>query len=141
LNTFETNSPLPTAIILFDGVCNLCESSVQMVLKNDPEGYFHFASLQGPVGQQLLQQYQLQGNDMKSFVLIEDGKAYTRSTAALRVTRKMKMPWRLLSPLIILPAFIRNAVYDFIAANRYRWFGEKTECWMPRPEWKKRFLD
>lgn len=132
---------LPKAIILFDGVCNLCERSVQTVLKNDPKGYFHFASLQGPNGQALLKQYGLQGNDMKSFVLIEDGKAYTRSTAALRVTRKLNGPLRLLYPFTILPAFIRNWVYDYIAANRYRWFGEKQECWMPRPEWKKRFLD
>ena len=129
------------AIILFDGVCNLCERSVQTVLRHDPTGYFHFASLQGAAGQQLLQQYGLHGNDMKSFVLIENGKAYTRSTAALRVCRNLTGPLRWLYPFIFLPAFLRNRVYDLIAANRYRWFGRKTECWLPRPEWKARFLD
>mgnify|MGYP003532219804 CR=1 FL=1 len=132
---------LPTAIILFDGVCNLCESSVQMVLKKDKKAYFHFASLQGKTGQSLLQVYGLQGNDLKSFVLIENGVAYTRSTAALRVTRHLSGSLKWLHPLIILPTWLRNGVYDLIAANRYRWFGKKNECWLPRPEWKNRFLD
>lgn len=140
-SNIATDPALPPAIILFDGVCNLCESSVQMVLKRDTEAYFHFASLQGKTGQTLLQAYGLQGNDLKSFVLIENGKAYTRSTAALRVTRHLSGPLRWLYPFIWLPAWLRNGVYDLIAANRYRWFGKKNECWLPRPEWKKRFVD
>jgi predicted DCC family thiol-disulfide oxidoreductase YuxK len=130
----------PRAIILFDGVCNLCERSVQIVLANDAAGYFHFASLQSPVGQALLQQYGLVAETLKTFVLIEDGRAYTRSTAALRVARNLK-GWRWLYPFMVVPRFIRDAVYNLIARNRYQWFGQKTSCWLPRPEWKHRFLD
>jgi predicted DCC family thiol-disulfide oxidoreductase YuxK len=134
------NTTLPGAIILFDGVCNLCERSVQTVLKNDRAAYFRFASLQSEAGQQLLQQYGLPQQELNSFVLIENGKAYTRSTAALRVARKMNGAWKLLYPFIFLPPFLRHAVYDFIARNRYRWFGQKQECWLPKPEWAGRFL-
>lgn len=132
---------MPAAIILFDGVCNLCERSVQTVLKYDRQGYFHFASLQSDAGRKLLQQFGLPADELKSFVLIENGKAFTRSTAALRVAGKLGGPWKLLYPFIVLPAFLRNAVYDLIAANRYRWFGKKEACWLPKPEWTSRFLD
>jgi predicted DCC family thiol-disulfide oxidoreductase YuxK len=141
LNTTPTTGQPSHAIILFDGVCNLCERSVQTVLQHDRNGYFHFASLQSEAGKQLLQQFGLPENELKSFVLIEDGKAYTRSTAALRVAGKLSGAWKLLYPFIVLPAFVRNPVYDLIAANRYRWFGKKEACWLPRPEWKERFLE
>jgi predicted DCC family thiol-disulfide oxidoreductase YuxK len=129
------------AIILFDGVCNLCSSSVQQVLKHDHAGYFHFASLQGEAGQALLKQYQLPQNELNSFVLVENGKAFTRSTAALKVARKLGGLYTLLTPFILVPYPIRDAVYNLIARNRYKWFGKKEACWLPKPEWKKRFLD
>jgi predicted DCC family thiol-disulfide oxidoreductase YuxK len=128
------------AIILFDGVCNLCSSSVQQVLKYDKAGYFHFASLQGETGQRLLQQHQLPLNAFNSFVLIENGIAFTRSTAALKVAKKLSGLYKILYPLIIVPRFIRDAMYDLVARNRYKWFGKKEACWLPKPEWKNRFL-
>jgi predicted DCC family thiol-disulfide oxidoreductase YuxK len=128
-------------IILFDGVCNLCNKSVQFIIKRDKKGLFRLASLQGNAGQALLQQYNLPNDTLYSFVLIENGKVYTRSTAALRVLRKLGGGWKLLYGLVILPPFIRNAIYNWIARNRYKWYGKREECMVPTPELKSRFLD
>lgn len=128
------------AIILFDGVCNLCNRSVQFILKRDKKGYFHFTSLQSEAGQELLAENELPQADFNSFVLIENGKVYQKSTAALRVCRKLSGGWPLLYGFIIVPPFIRNAVYSWIARNRYKWFGKKEACMLPKPEWKERFL-
>ena len=128
-------------MILFDGVCNLCNGAVQFVIKRDKKKYFSFASLQSGEGQKLSGQYDLPLNDFNSFILIENGKAYTRSTGALRVIKKLKGLWPLLYGFMIIPKFIRNAVYDWIARNRYKWFGKKDECMIPTPELKARFLD
>jgi predicted DCC family thiol-disulfide oxidoreductase YuxK len=128
-------------IILFDGVCNLCNRSVQYVIKHDRDALFRFASLQGETGRQLLKQYGLSANDMNSFVLIQDDKAYTRSTAALKVAQQLSGPIKLLYGFIIVPAFIRNAVYDLIARNRYKWFGKKDACMIPTASLQSRFLN
>ncbi len=128
-------------IILFDGICNLCNRSVQYAIRHDPSAMFKFASLQGETGQALLKQYQLASNDMNSFVLIQDNIAYTRSTAALKVAKQLKGPVKLLYGFIIVPAFIRNVVYNMIAKNRYRWFGRKDECMVPTPSLRERFLN
>ncbi len=128
-------------IILFDGVCNLCEQSVQFVLKRDRHGIFKFASLQSAVGQQLLQQYGLNTTELSSFVLIDNGKAWTKSSGALRVAKYLSGGWKLLYVFNLLPRLLRDPVYNFIAANRYRWYGRKTSCWMPTPELRSRFLD
>jgi predicted DCC family thiol-disulfide oxidoreductase YuxK len=128
-------------IILFDGVCNLCNASIQYVIKHDPDQLFRFASLQGQTGQQLLKEYDLTENDLNSFVLIRDKKAYTRSTAALYVARELKGSIKLLYGFIIVPPFIRNAVYDFIAKNRYKWFGKKDSCMIPTADLQSRFLN
>ncbi|WHY88761.1 thiol-disulfide oxidoreductase DCC family protein [Neobacillus novalis] len=127
-------------IILFDGVCNLCNSSVQFILKRDPNSTFKFASLQGETGQALLKKYGL-NTDSNSFVFIENEKIHLKSTAALRVCRKLTGAWRLLAALLIIPGFIRDPFYGIIAKNRYRWFGKKDSCMLPKPEWKNRFLD
>ncbi|MFJ5716844.1 thiol-disulfide oxidoreductase DCC family protein [Neobacillus sp. NPDC093127] len=127
-------------IILFDGVCNLCNSSVQFIIKRDPTGTFKFASLQGETGQALLKKYGL-NTDSDSFVFIENEKIHVKSTAALRVCRKLTGAWRLLAVFLIIPAFIRDPLYGIIAKNRYRWFGKKDSCMLPKPEWKNRFLD
>jgi predicted DCC family thiol-disulfide oxidoreductase YuxK len=138
--TFDLmNEPHP--LILFDGFCNLCSAAVQFVIKRDPKYYFRFASLQSETGQRLLQQYQVSERYLDSFVLVEDGIAYTRSAAALRVTRKLSGFWPLTYGLIIIPPLIRNAVYNWIARKRYDWFGKKEECWLPDPSLKKRFID
>lgn len=129
------------SILLFDGVCNLCNSSVQFIIKRDKKNRFLFASLQGKKGQELLSKFNLPLNDLNSFVLIENEKAYTRSTGALRAFKKLSGGWKLWYALIIIPKFIRDAVYKWIAKNRYRWFGKKEECMIPTPELKERFLD
>jgi predicted DCC family thiol-disulfide oxidoreductase YuxK len=136
---------MPTAtshpVILFDGLCNLCSSSVQFIIKRDPQHHFRFASLQSNFGQQLLQQSGLPVQHFNSFILYQQGKVYTKSTAALRVTRQLKGLWPLLYGFIIVPAFIRNAVYNLVARNRYRWFGKRQTCWLPTPELQNLFID
>ncbi|MDY0407014.1 thiol-disulfide oxidoreductase DCC family protein [Virgibacillus sp. 179-BFC.A HS] len=126
-------------IILFDGVCNLCEFSVQFIIKRDPKGCFRFASLQSEPGEKLKRQYSIP-DDMQSVVLIEDGNYYTQSTAALKICRQLRGFWKLLYALIIIPKPIRNLCYRFIADHRYQWFGKKQSCMLPTPELKKRFL-
>jgi predicted DCC family thiol-disulfide oxidoreductase YuxK len=128
-------------VILFDGMCNLCSGSVQFVIKHDPKRQFRFASLQSRFGQKILQQFGLPADELNSFILLENGNIYTRSTGALRVTKKLNGLWPLLYAFIIVPIFIRNAVYNYIAHNRYRWFGKKEACWLPTPELRKLFLD
>jgi predicted DCC family thiol-disulfide oxidoreductase YuxK len=129
------------AVILFDGVCNLCNASVQLVIKNDPGAYFNFASLQSDAGVALMKKYNLPVlTNPESLVLIEEGKVYQYSTAALRIAHKMKSWHKLLYVFIIIPAFLRNAVYKFIARNRYTWWGRQDSCWLPTPDLKKRFL-
>lgn len=128
-------------IILFDGVCNLCNSSVQYVIRHDPAAKFQFAAQQGLSGSGLLRKYGFEENNANSFVLIQNGKAYTKSTAALKVAWQLKGPIRLLYIFMIIPAFIRDAVYTFIANNRYKWFGRRESCMLPTPELQKRFLN
>ena len=128
-------------IVLFDGVCNLCSNSVQFILKRDKKNQFLFGSLQGNYGQQMLGQYQLPATEFNSFMLIEGDKLYTRSSGALRMLKHLGGAWSLLYAFIIVPKFIRDGIYNWIARNRYKWFGKKEECWLPRPEWKAKFLD
>lgn len=126
-------------VILFDGVCNLCNSTVQFVIKHDPKRQFRFASLQGEYGQQVLKQFNLPTNTLSSFILLKDHQIYTHSTGALKVAKQLSGAWPLLYVFIIIPPFIRNAVYQFIANNRYKWFGKKESCAMPSPELKSLF--
>lgn len=126
-------------IILFDGVCNLCNSSVQFIIKRDKNATFRFAQLQSEVGIALLKSYKIP-DTLNTFILIENKSVYQKSTAALRVTRKLSGCWPLMYGFIIVPPFIRNAVYDFISKHRYKWFGKKNECMMPTPELQSRFL-
>lgn len=128
-------------IVLFDGVCNLCNRSVQFVIKRDPQRKFMFASLQGKKGQEVLKRFDLPVNDLNSFILLEGDKVYTRSTGALRVLRGLGGGWKLVYGLIVLPKFIRDAVYNLVARNRYKWYGKKDECMVPTPELRSRFLD
>jgi len=128
-------------ILLFDGVCNLCNSSVQFVIKHDKNGKIALAALQSNAGQQLLKAHQLPEKNLKSLVFIENNRAYTKSDGALRASRYLDGGWKWLYSLIIFPAFLRNWVYDIVAKNRYRWFGRQESCWMPTPELRKRFLD
>lgn len=127
-------------VLLFDGVCNLCNGAVQFILKRDPKAVFRFASLQSETGQNLLAAYQLPIEVFDTLVLIDQKQAYTRSTAALRIARRMGGCWPLLAGLLIFPLPIRDAVYNWIARNRYRWFGKRESCMMPTPALKERFL-
>lgn len=128
-------------IIFFDSVCNLCTGSVQFIIKHDPTHHFRFASLQSEIGQQVLQQYNLPDAEFGSFILWEKGKLYTKSSAALLVTKKLTGLWPGLYVFMIVPPFIRNAVYNFVAKNRYKWFGKKEACWVPTAELRKLFID
>ena len=128
-------------LILFDGVCNLCNRSVQFVIKHDKKKQFQFASLQGAAGQQLLHKHGLPGNMLNSFVLINENKVYTQSSAAFEMMRLLGGGWKYLSFLRIIPRFIRDGVYRWIARNRYKWFGKREECILPTPDLRDRFLD
>ena len=126
-------------VILFDGVCNFCDASVQFILNRDPNETFHFASLQSEAGQELLKKYQVR-DDVDSMILIENDKVYYKSAAALRISCHLRGAWKLLYVFMIVPAPIRNVVYDLIARNRYKWFGQKESCMLPPPNVRKRFL-
>jgi predicted DCC family thiol-disulfide oxidoreductase YuxK len=128
-------------VILFDGVCNLCNASVQYVIKHDKKRLFRFASLQSSFGEKVLKENNLRNDAFNSFILLDNNKIYTRSTAALLVAKKLNGLIKLLYGFIIVPKFIRDFVYDVIAKNRYRWFGKKEACWVPTPELKSLFFE
>ena len=126
-------------VLFFDGVCNLCNGAVQLVIQNDPAGNFRYAPLQGETARKLLAGHEsLQSGN--TFILWDNGEVFTKSEAALRVAGRMEGWWNWLTVFRIIPAFLRDAIYDFISRNRYRWFGRREECMIPRPEWSTRFL-
>jgi predicted DCC family thiol-disulfide oxidoreductase YuxK len=127
-------------IILFDGVCNLCSSSVKFVIKHDPQHHFRFASLQSDFGQSVLNKFNLPTESLQSFILLDNNKIDTASTAALKVVKQLNKGWSLLYAFIIVPPFIRNLVYQLIARNRYKWFGKKEICWVPSKELQDLFI-
>jgi predicted DCC family thiol-disulfide oxidoreductase YuxK len=127
-------------IILFDGVCNFCNGAINFILRQDKQGVFRFAPLQSEKGQQLLRQYGLPQHSFDSVILIDEGKVYKSSSAGLRLYNKLPWYWKWTQFFWIVPRFVRDAVYDAIARNRYRWFGKKDQCMVPTPEIKSRFL-
>lgn len=127
------------AIVMFDGECNFCDSSVRFIIKRDPQGYFKFAALQSEAGLELKEKYGI-SNHIDSFILIEDEIVYKFSDGALRVCKNLNGLWKYLYIFILVPRPIRNSVYKFIAKNRYRWFGKKESCMIPSPEVRSRFL-
>ncbi|MFJ6208235.1 thiol-disulfide oxidoreductase DCC family protein [Lysinibacillus sp. NPDC092081] len=126
-------------IILFDGVCNFCDSSVQFIIKYDQAAYFQFAAIQSDAGQALLAQYEVPEN-IDSVMLIEHGKVYFESTAALKICRRLDSVWPVYYIFIMIPPSIRNKMYRLFAKNRYRLFGRKEMCLLPTPSQLKRFL-
>lgn len=128
------------SIILFDGVCNLCNSSVNFIIDHDKKNVFRFASLQSDAGQTLLKKFNLNVKDFNSIILVENDKFYERSSAVLKIVKKFPGLWKLLYLFIIIPPPVRNFVYDIIADNRYKWFGKKESCRVPTPELKEKFL-
>jgi predicted DCC family thiol-disulfide oxidoreductase YuxK len=127
-------------IILFDGVCNLCNGAVNFVIKRDTGNVFKFTPLQEKQGVLLLKMHAVDTQKLDSIVLIENEKVYVKSSAALRIARKMSNLWPLFFVLLIIPSFIRDGIYDFIAKNRYKWFGKKEQCMIPTPGSREKFL-
>jgi predicted DCC family thiol-disulfide oxidoreductase YuxK len=128
------------AVIFFDGLCNLCNGAVQFTIQRDDRNLFRFASLQSDFAKTELKPFNVDPDEGDSFVLLENGKVYQRSTAALRVAKRLNGFWPLLYGFIIVPRFLRDSIYNFIAKNRYKWFGKKETCWVPTPELKERFI-
>lgn len=135
------NIPDLKQLILFDGVCNLCNSSVQYVIKHDKKDVFMFTALQSEVGQQIIKEYNIDTAKTDSILLytLEDGICY-KSTAALKIAYQLGFPNSLMCVFFVIPTFIRNWVYDYIAKNRYKWYGKKDACMIPTPELKSKFL-
>lgn len=127
-------------IVLFDGICNFCNGSVNFIIERDPEAYFKFAPLQSEIGEKLSSEYGINKAETDSIILIEDGKAHTHSDAALRITRKLSGAWSWLYGFRFVPAFIRDFAYKLFAKNRYRMFGKQEACMLPTPDIRARFL-
>jgi predicted DCC family thiol-disulfide oxidoreductase YuxK len=127
--------------ILFDGVCNLCNGSVLFVIKRDTQSIFHFAALQSDFGKKQLNKLGVSQSDFDTVLLLKQGRVYKKSNAALEIAKDLSGLWPMLYMFKIVPTFIRDAVYTFIANNRYQWFGRKESCMIPTPELRARFAD
>lgn len=133
---------LPQPLYFFDGQCVLCSRFVAFCLNRDPHGHLKFASAQSALGRRILLDLGLPDDTLdRTILLLEDGRVYTRSTAALRALRHLRGPARWLTPLVLVPKFLRDPVYDLIARNRIRWFGRLDSCLVPTPQTRDRFID
>jgi predicted DCC family thiol-disulfide oxidoreductase YuxK len=128
-------------IVLFDGDCNLCNASVQWILRRDRRARFRFGSLQSKAGRAALAAHGLPEAQIDSLVLLDGGRAFLRTDAALRIAIGLGLPWSLCAPMLLVPSFLRDLSYRLVARNRYRWFGRRETCMVPRPELRARFLD
>lgn len=128
-------------VLLFDGVCNLCNGAVNFIIDRDPNGHFQFAALQSDFGQEQLEKLGFNQEDFDSLVLLSEGKVHKKSGAALRIAGRLNGLYPLLKAFLIIPPFIRDGVYDIIARNRYKWFGKRDECRIPTPELRSRFIE
>lgn len=127
-------------IVLFDGTCGLCDAAVQFILNRDPRGAIAFAPLQSDVARRLLTEHPIDEPAPDTIVLIDHGRVFVRSDAALRIASKLRSPWPALTGLYVVPRSFRDALYRWIAANRLRWFGKRAQCRIPTPEQRSRFL-
>jgi predicted DCC family thiol-disulfide oxidoreductase YuxK len=127
-------------IILFDGVCNLCNGLVQFIIERDKKQLFKFSSLQSEFGQSILEKNGFPKTELDSFLFLSEGKLHQKSSAGLHVAKKLGGFWTLFYVFIIIPKPIRDWIYSFIAKNRYKWFGKQESCWLPSPELKSRFI-
>jgi len=134
------NLPRNKGIVLFDGYCNLCSWAVQFIIKRHKKDYFRFLSLQSARGMQLVDRFKVPFPPNESFVLIENETIYTKSTAALRIAKKLTGLWPLSYSFIVVPKFIRDYIYSVIAKNRFKWFGKRTECYLPEKDEQELFL-
>ena len=128
------------SIIIFDGVCNFCNASVNFIMDRDSKKIFKFTANQNEAGQKILSEANIPTEDVGTLYYLENGNLYKESAAVLRIARQLKFPWNLGYAFIIVPPFIRNAVYRLIARNRYNWFGKKESCRLPSPEEAARFI-
>lgn len=126
-------------VIFFDGICNLCNASVQFVIEHDKKNKFMFTALQGDYAKETLPKLNVDLQKLNTILLLEEGKLYTKSSAALRVAKRLIGLWPLLYVFIIIPKFIRDWFYDIIAKNRYKWWGKQESCWVPTPALKSKF--
>lgn len=140
LSTRNQNNVAEQSIILFDGVCNLCNGFVNFLIPRDEENRFQFGSLQSDKVKELLKQYHYSSDNISTVLLIENRQLYSQSTAVLRIARKMNGAWPLLYGFMIIPRPIRDFLYNLIARNRYSLFGKKDSCMMPTPEWRAKFI-
>jgi predicted DCC family thiol-disulfide oxidoreductase YuxK len=130
----------PDNLILFDGVCNLCNALVQCVIRHDRAGKFRFAAIQSETGKDIFRSHGLDPADLHTFVLIAGGRMLLRSDAAIEVVSRFGGAWGIFRVFQLMPRVLRDSIYSFIARNRYRWFGRKDVCMIPSPEIKERFL-
>lgn len=128
-------------IILFDGVCNLCNSSINFIIKHDPKRIFRYAAMQSGTGRKLKAQFKIQNDDPDTVILVKNNEVYEKSDAVFKILSKLPGAFKMLYLFIFLPRFIRDFFYDLIAANRYKFFGKKDTCMIPAPEIKELFLD
>ncbi|WP_422364896.1 thiol-disulfide oxidoreductase DCC family protein [Pelagibius sp.] len=135
-----TQNALPSKLILFDGVCVLCNGSMRFVMKHERAAVFHFAAIQSDAGQKVLADHGQETEDWDSVVVIEEGRVYRKSDAAVRIARYLRAPWRWLGIIRILPRGLRDWLYDRVARSRYRLFGRYEVCMVPTPEQRGRFL-
>ena len=134
-------TPSPPLIVLFDGVCSLCNASIDFLIRRDGQGALRFAPLQSAVAERLLREHALDAAELSSVVVIDGSRVYRRSDAALRVLGRLGKRWRALATLArLLPRPGRDAVYDWVATHRYRWFGQRSTCRIPTPQERERFL-
>ncbi|WDO12157.1 thiol-disulfide oxidoreductase DCC family protein [Flavobacterium sp. WW92] len=136
-----TNLPQDKKIILFDGVCNLCDSSIQFIIRHDKKDLFRFVALQSEIGMEIIKHIGVDTSKIDSILLYEPGKAYYyKAEAALKIAKELGGIYTAISWFGILPNFLTNSVYDYIAKNRYKWYGKKDACMIPTPELKAKFL-
>jgi Uncharacterized protein conserved in bacteria len=136
-----TNLPQDKKIILFDGVCNLCDSSIQFIIRHDKKDLFRFVALQSEIGMEIIKHIGVDTSKIDSILLYEPGKAYYyKAEAALKIAKELGGIYTAISWFGILPKFLTNSVYDYIAKNRYKWYGKKDACMIPTPELKAKFL-
>ena len=134
------NDKTEDPVLLFDGVCNLCDGSVQFILRHEKNSDLKFAAIQSEAGQKLLSQNSIDPEQIDSVILVKGGKVYTESDAVLNATKFLRFPYSLCNVLLVVPKPVRNFFYKKVASNRYRWFGKRDSCMMPTPNLKNRFL-
>jgi predicted DCC family thiol-disulfide oxidoreductase YuxK len=127
-------------LVIFDGVCNFCTKSVQFILQHESDNVIRFAPLQSSTGSRLMRELGIDPEDAETFVFISDGKAFTKSDAALMLAQHLRGGWRILRVFRLLPRPVRDWAYGVLARNRYRWFGRYDKCMVPSPEFRERFI-